>query len=521
MKNILLSFCLSIGLSASFAQSVFEKILTNEIELALSDGVRLDDGSWMFSAFAYSITPGDSAMAMVIKTDSTFSPIWAKRYKNLRRDDFSCITPLSDGNVLIGGTMRQSFALEEGGSVLKLDTAGNVLWHQLYDEDFDDRVLEIFEQADSSLMIFIREGVTNRPSKVVHTTKNGAILTQRTYKVDSTSLGLLANSVVADEQGQYYFSGAVPIQGMQEVFVCAVDDTDLLWNKGFQFSGRNVGSFKSVYLPDDQTIMLGGFIADTVGIFGNIWLLKMDLTGTVIWAKEYGRQERFTENISGIMPLDSGKIMMYGTFFGDQGSQGFVMALDSLGNKIWENAYAPASPSFGIADVFVLPDGRLLANANSGEEVYLLTLSASGETVCNSTDVEMIVAPLPVKDTTYSLIVDSPGIVEVTPVLEVTDVQVQDSVSCSGSVSLGTEVRLQLEIYPNPVQDQLTVILPEGIDQAVACTIVDAVGRIISPKTVRSGSEIIVDVTDLAAGVYWLQLSTDGENVARTFVRRE
>lgn len=75
MKNILLSLCLSMAISVSMAQSVIEKVLSNEIKLALSDGVRYDDANWIFSAFAYSITPGDSAMAMVVKTDSSFTPL--------------------------------------------------------------------------------------------------------------------------------------------------------------------------------------------------------------------------------------------------------------------------------------------------------------------------------------------------------------------------------------------------------------------------------------------------------------
>ena len=217
MKNLWLFISLSCISILSFSQPIVEKTFSNEIKFTLSDGVQFDDGNWMFSAFAYSLTPGDSAMSIVLKTDSTFSLLWAKRYKHLRRDDFSCLTPLKDGNVLIGGTMRQTFSLEDGGSIYKLDTAGNVIWHLMYDEDFDDRVLDIFEQEDSTLMIFIREGVTNRPSKIIHATSQGSIISQRAYTVDS-NLGLLANAVVADESENYYFSGNVQHQGIQELF---------------------------------------------------------------------------------------------------------------------------------------------------------------------------------------------------------------------------------------------------------------------------------------------------------------
>lgn len=521
MKNILLSLCLSISFSVSVAQPLLEKVLSNEIKLALSDGVRFDDGSWMFSAYAYSITPGDSAMAMVIKTDSTFSPLWAKRFEYLRRDDFSCITPLADGNVLVGGAMRQEFSLDYGGSILKLDTAGNLIWHLMYDDKFGDRVLDVFEQADSSLMIFIREGVTNRPTKIVHADKGGSILSQRAYTIDSTNFGLLANNVVADENEQYYFSGSVFIQGTQELFVCGVNTSNLLWYKRFRFDDRSVGSFSSTYNPVDQSIILGGTITDTVGIFVNIWLAKIDLLGNVKWAKEYGGDQGYTESVSVIQPLDNGDFMMFGRVFDDQGSEGFAMKLDSMGSKIWERAYNPSSPSFGIGDVFSLPDGRMVINANSGEEVYLLITSIDGEVACSNSEVSLNVADLSVMDTTYILSVDNPGIVETIPPLEITDVLIQDSVRCAGSVSIETFSTRPLEVYPNPVQDRLTIVLPAGVEHQIECTILDAYGRMISPEIVQNGAELIVDVTDLSAGVYWLRLSVDGENVARTFVRRE
>jgi hypothetical protein len=61
----------------------------------------------------------------------------------------------------------------------------------------NDRVLDIFEQADNTLMIFIREGVNNRPTKVIHANEDGDILSQRAYYVHN-NMGLLANAVVAD-----------------------------------------------------------------------------------------------------------------------------------------------------------------------------------------------------------------------------------------------------------------------------------------------------------------------------------
>lgn len=414
--------------------------------------------------------------------------------------------------------MRQDFSLQDGGSVFKIDTSGNVIWHMMYDEDFDDRVLEIFEQADSSLMIFIREGVTNRPTKVIHASENGNILSQRAYTVGNNQ-GLLANNVVADENEQYYFSGTVFDQGTSELFVCAVDDSSLLWYKRFRFDERSVGSFNSTYIPADQSIILGGTIVDSVGVFVNIWLAKIDLLGNVIWAKEYGRDLTYTENASVIKPLDNGDFMLFGRIFDDQGSEGFAMRLDSMDNNIWERAYNPYSPSIGIGDAYILPDGKMLLSGNSGEEVFLLTTTADGENACSISSVSFNIANLSVADSTYPLSVANPGVQEFVPPLQISNVSIQDSLLCAASVGIENRSERRLSIFPNPVQDQLTVVLPEGSGQRVDCTIIDAYGRKIISRLNHRGTDIRVDVSGIAKGIYWIYLYADGKVYSQSFVR--
>ncbi|MEL7530187.1 MAG: T9SS type A sorting domain-containing protein [Bacteroidota bacterium] len=519
MKNLLLFLCLSLSFSPAWSQNLTEKVLSTDLKMALSDGVRLEDGSWMFSAFANSITPGDSSMAMVVKTDSSFSLLWAKRYKYLRRDDFSCITKLSDGNVIVGGTMRQSFSLENGGSLYKLDTAGNVIWHLFYDDSSDDRVENIFEQADSSLVIFIRKGVSNNPTKIIHASQEGNIISQREYTLaDNQSLGLLADEVVADENEQYYFTGSVSNQGVQEAYVCALDDNTLLWYKRFRFADRSTSSFKIAYDPMGQSLFIAGGVPDTIGIFTNIWLAKLDLMGNMLWAKEYGGPLRYTEFITGIYPQANGDILLSGSVFNDNGSDGYLMRLDATGNKLWEKGYKPNTTTFSLG-AFLLADGRMLLNGNSGTAVYLMTTDTNGQSACSSKSITLDVADLSAEDSTYALTVSNPGILKVVPPVSLSDVVVNDSLLCMSSVSIEKRSLLTLTLYPNPAQDQLTVVLPDGFSQSAACVVVDAFGRTLSPDMKRSPREIQINISDLAKGIYWVNLSADGQTLSRTFVR--
>ncbi|MEL6672090.1 MAG: T9SS type A sorting domain-containing protein [Bacteroidota bacterium] len=519
MKNLLLLPLLCLGYLFAPAQPLLERILSNEIKFAISDGVQFDDGNWMFSAFAYSVTPGDSAMAIVLKTDSTLTPLWAKRYKYLRRDDFSSITRLHDGNVLVGGTMRQTFSLQDGASVYKLDTAGNVIWHLMYEEDFDDRILDIFEQKDSSLMVFVREGVTNQPINIIHATPTGSILSERTYTWNST-FGVGANTVVADSNERYYYSGQVFTGGLSEVHVCAVDQTNQFWYKRYVLGGRTTGCFVSAYMHADSTILLSGTVADSVGIFVNIWLMKIDLQGNVIWAKEYGRDLNFQENPSQIIPLPNGEMMMFGRVFDEDGSQGFAMRLDAQGNVQWIKGYNPTSPTFGIGDVFPLSDGRYLLSGNSGTEAYMMLTAADGEGVCFQNELAINQADISVEDSTYAVAVGGTGVLVFNPPLTQYDISIEDSLLCAGSVGIPELVRERLEVYPNPASEVLHIQLPSGIGTVKQFSVVDTWGRTITVPMVRKGDILTVSLLNLPAAFYWVLIQTDEKRYVERFVKK-
>lgn len=347
-------------------QFLQERALFNDLKLRVFDATQLESGNWLFACIANSITPGDSSMALLIKTDSAFQELWTKRYKALRRDEFTSLTLLSDGNILLGGTMRQDFSFENGGSVYKVDTAGNVIWHKMYDEDDDDRVLDIFEQADSTLMIFIREGVNNRPSKLVHANRNGDILSQRSIGIDMNT-GLIANEVVTDGQDNYYYAGTNRNnQAIEELYVIAVTDSSILWNKQYNLGGRSINTTVSLFNEEDQSLIVSGIINDSVGIFTNFWVVKMDLQGNVKWSQEYGSPDRYQEFVGDIKPLANGEFLLLGRGFNDNGSEGFAMKIDSVGNQIWTKGYNTSTPNFGISTAYALIDGKFLLNGTRG-----------------------------------------------------------------------------------------------------------------------------------------------------------
>jgi predicted acyl esterase len=74
-----------------------------------------------------------------------------------------------------------------------------------------------------------------------------------------------------------------------------------------------------------------------------------------------------------------------------------------------------------------------------------------------------------------------------------------------GSNSVVTKNSIAINVFPNPVMDELHVL---GLMKDSEIAILDVTGKKQACKQTKKGSEVLVDVTELASGVYFLHVGT-------------
>jgi acetyl esterase/lipase len=78
----------------------------------------------------------------------------------------------------------------------------------------------------------------------------------------------------------------------------------------------------------------------------------------------------------------------------------------------------------------------------------------------------------------------------------------------------------EIEVYPNPATDLLTICVGEAMQcKPLNVNVVDVMGRVVFSETI-SASEFRLDVSRWPSGVYFMQVEQDGQHFGRKILKR-
>jgi hypothetical protein len=78
-----------------------------------------------------------------------------------------------------------------------------------------------------------------------------------------------------------------------------------------------------------------------------------------------------------------------------------------------------------------------------------------------------------------------------------------------------------VSIYPNPATEQFTLTFNNTVSSQMQVNLIDATGRIVASKKAFAGigkNNVDMNVSELAAGIYQLQMMKDGEVASRAII---
>lgn len=420
--------------------------------------------------------------------------------------------------------------------VLKLDPSGNFVWAKQFGGSMQTTLYGLSVDAGGNVCATgyytgttdfdPGTGVSNLSTKgsgsnpfVVKLDKSGNLVWAKAFESSITAAGGAGIQITNDAAGNVFVTGSLHdtidfdpgagtknliSAGLADVFVTKLDASgNLAWAKriggpepdwAFALAVDKGGNVYATGTIDgtanfdpggtDYSIPTGGGASGSPDVF----LAKFNSSGNFIWAKGYGGT--LNESAGGIAIDDAGDLYLAGSFWGtvnfNTGStgpfnliaastyDGFILKLDPNGIFYWVKQVRSENNSSRaeVASLNIDPSGNIVATGGysgtvdfepSGAKV--LDLTAAGQN-----DIFLMKLKLNTVHVTESA---------VTP---------------------------RARVYPNPAKNTLEIAFDEPVSDAYI-SFFDLSGKCAWQQKPVSGNTLTIDISILAAGTYYMQLS--------------
>ncbi|GGD57566.1 hypothetical protein GCM10011514_22080 [Emticicia aquatilis] len=307
----------------------------------------------------------------VIKIDSIGNKIWDKRFGSADDDVLTKSIKLKNNGLLLvgytqgsGGDKTQgtyndpTYGLRLDGWIIKLDSFGNKVWDKQYGGNIDDLLLDGFVENDNS---YILAGHTNSDLSFDVSQNSRGSQDYWVIKIDSLGnkvwdirfggnngdyfekciktndggilLGGTSYSSVSGDKSQPITRSGYPDYWLVKLNANGIKQWDKTFNSNLNHT------FYDVKVTNEGDIIFTG--SNNLGADSDIY--KLNSSGNIIWKKTYLNTSIFNK----IFPNEKG-ILVTGTITSTNGivtspskgsTDGFIMQLDSLGNRIWDRRF--------------------------------------------------------------------------------------------------------------------------------------------------------------------------------------
>ena len=326
----------------------------------------------------------------VLKLDNSGNITWQKIYSENRGNNVSSIQQTTDGGYIVGGKIY-SYGVDSFDSwVLKLDSGGNVLWQRTYGGSKEDSASSIQQTTDGGYIVAGGTdsfGAGEHDFWVLKLDSSGNISWQKTY---GGSSGEYAHSILQTSDGGYMAGGRIhesPGSDHYNILILKLDSSgNLSWQK--RYGRSNYDGVSSIQQTTDGGYIMAGYTSSLGSSMDEIWVLKLDSSGNVIWQKTYGGS--FIDAASSIQQTTDGGYIVAGDTdsFGNISCIFFniwVLKLNSSGNILWQKTYNGGSDWEAAASIQQTQDGGYIVAGKTTIEfntrcsdIWILKIDSNG-----------------------------------------------------------------------------------------------------------------------------------------------
>lgn len=270
----------------------------------------------------------------IIKLDASGSILWQKTYGGTQNEQALCIKEISTGYVFCAISKSSNFdaTLNHGLYdywIVKIDFVGNIVWQKSFGGTGDDYPYSIETTVDGGYVIAGYSNSTdgdaignhgNNDAWIIKLDTAGNLLWQKTFGgTDDDRM----NCIKTATDGGYILTGytasnngdASGNNGLRDVWILKINDSgNLLWQKCLGGTNQDFGS--TITPTQDGGYFITGSSASSNGDLtqnhagsNDVWTVKTNQNGTILWQKSMGGNNT-DFGIAGHQTTDGGYIII-------------------------------------------------------------------------------------------------------------------------------------------------------------------------------------------------------------------
>jgi arginine repressor len=335
------------------------------------------DGGYIVAGYTYSFGAGYTDI-FLIKTDANGNIQWAKTYGGTYSDDAYSVQQTSDGGYIVAGYTPSFGAGDYDIFLIKTDANGNIIWAKTYGGGGNDFAYSVQQTLDGGYIVAgdTRSfGAGNEDIFLIKTDASGNIIWAKTYGGTSRDV---AYSVQQTSDGGYIVAGRTDSfgAGWDDIFLIKTDaNGNIIWAKTYGGTGDDAAY--SVQQTSDGGYIVAGRTYSFGAGWGDIFLIKTDANGNIIWAKTYGGTG--DDAAYSVQQTSDGGYIVASFAGGDA----FLIKTDASGNVQWAKTYGGGGNDRAYSvqqtsDGGYIVAGNTLSFGAGNSDIFLIKTDANG-----------------------------------------------------------------------------------------------------------------------------------------------
>ena len=328
-----------------------------------------------------------SGVSCIFSIGSVYAQLYEQWHVNYGGGDSewgNAVQQTGDGGYVIVGDTESFGEGEEDVYVVKTDPDGEMQWYNSFGGSGVDIGSAVQQMADGGYVI---AGYTNsfgeggNDGYLIRTDSDGEMLWSKTFggsKYDAF------NDILLTEEGDLIIAGYTGSwgAGAYDVWLLKVNpDGEMLWNMTYGGSKGDIGN--ALLIAEDGGFIVTGETSSSGAGWSDVLLLKTDPVGEMLWNQTFGGE--VTDRGYAVAESGDGGYVIAGSTesFGAGYVDAYVVKVDSDGGLQWDEAFGGESDDKGYSVQLTAEGGYIVAGDTKSfgagqDDIWLFEVDSDG-----------------------------------------------------------------------------------------------------------------------------------------------